>query len=491
VRPTLALPVAVPLAGAAVTALLGARLTAQRVVTFASLAFLTAYATALLVVTAREEAIATQLGAWPPGFAIPFAADPLSALMLLIAGAMALVCVAFAVARGEDERRFFYPLVLFLMAGASGAFLTADFFNLFVFVEVMLIASYVLLALDGARDQIRSGTVYVAVNLLASTLLVAAVAFMYGAAGTVNMAALEGAGAERGVVAVAAAALLIAFAVKSSLVPVHGWLPRSYPVASPSVTALFSGILTKVGVYAIIRTYSLVFSGNTTLRAPILVVAAATMLIGVLGAVGRDRIRDILAFHMVSQVGYIVLGLGLFGVAGLAAGIFYMIQYIVVKTSLFLSAGAVETLEGSGELKRLGGIARVRPVLAAGFVISALSLSGLPPFSGFFAKLFLVRAAFEDASYAAAGMAILVSFFTLMSMLKIWSGAFWGAREESLGRPEPVPTRRAAGLVAPALVLAGVTVALGFGAQGLLEISNRAAEALVDPASYVGAVLGG
>jgi multicomponent Na+:H+ antiporter subunit D len=213
------------------------------------------------------------------------------------------------------------------------------------------------------------------------------------------------------------------------------------------------------------------------------------MVLGVLGAVGRDRMRDILLFHMVSQIGYMMLGLALFGLAGLSAGIFYIFHHIVVKASLLMCAGAVETFEGTGVLGRLGALARERPVLAAAFGISALSLAGVPPLSGFVAKLALLRAAFEADQYAAGGVAVAVSFVTLFSMVKIWNGVFWGERQQA---PQPavvVAGPRAAALVAPAAALAVLTIAIGLGAQVLWVLSEAAASVLVDPAPYVDAVL--
>jgi multicomponent Na+:H+ antiporter subunit D len=409
--------------------------------------------------------------------------------MLTVSALMITVCVVFAAARGDDERRFFHPLVMTLAAGVAGAYLTADIFDLFVFVEVTLIASYVLLTLPGSKRQIRAAGVYVTTSLLASTTFVAGIALLYASAGTVNFAELVGRAAASDRVAVAGVVILVALGVKAALVPVHGWLPRSYSAASPAVTALFSGLLTKIGLYAIFRLYSTLFAGDATLRVPLLVIACLTMVLGVLGAVGRDRVRDILLFHMVSQIGYMVLGLALFGLAGLSAGIFYIFHHIVVKASLLLCAGAVETFEGTGALGRLGALARGRPVLAAAFGISALSLAGVPPLSGFVAKLALLRAAFDLDQYAAGGVAVAVSFVTLFSMVKIWNGVFWGKRQQE---PQPavvVTGPRAAALVAPAAVLAVLTIVLGLGAQGLWVLSEQAASVLVDPAPYVRAVL--
>lgn len=500
----LPLPVALPLAVAALAALSGSSVV-RRLLSLSAVGGVTAYAALLVAATGGGRVLTAEIGDWSLPLGIVLAADRLSALMVLTSGAMVLVAVCFAIARSEDDAATYHPLVLILTAGVGGALLTADLFNLFVFFEMMLIASYVLLVWGVTPRQVHGGAVYVTTNLLASTLLLIGVALIYGQTGTVNIAVLAVFTQTTGTFAVGGGLVLVAFAVKASLVPVHGWLPRTYPVAPPAVAALFSGLLTKVGVYAIYRVYATVLDGEPRLRGMLLVVAAATMILGVLGAVGRNGMREILAFHMVSQIGYILMGLGLFGPLGLAAGIFYMLQYIVVKASLFLVAGAVETLRGTGALDRLGGLARVHPVLAATFAVSALSLSGIPPLSGFFGKLLLVRAAFEEAAYLAAAAAVAVSFFTLLSMVKIWNGVFWGEPPAERPAPDaaegPAPTgaasvdrtgtkTRHAALVAPAAALALVTIGLGLGAEGLHALVADAAGSLLDPAAYVRAVVG-
>ena len=485
------LPIALPILAAGGAIVLRHRIPWPRALGLSAIAFHLGLAIAFVFATRTGEVLAVQVGDWPAPFAIALAVDPFSALMLLVASMMVATCTIFAIATGEDHRPFFYPLVLVLLAGVSGAFITADLFNLFVFFEVMLIASYVLLTMRGGASQVVGGTVYVTTNLLASTIFLLGTGVMYGVTGTVNMAELARVAPGSPGAIFAGALLLVSFGIKASLVPVHGWLPSSYPRATPAVAALFSGLLTKVGVYALFRIYSVVFDGAPQFRTALLVMAAATMLAGVFAAMGAESMRLILSFHIVSQVGYMIMGLGLFGVLGLAGGIFYILHHIVVKTSLFLAAGAVEVHEGTGVLNRLGGAARRHPLLAAGFAFSAFSLAGLPPFSGFFAKLVLVRAAFSSGSYAIAGISILVSFFTLLSMLKIWNAAFWGDRPDGRADSETDAASRRAGIVAPGVLLAVVSVVMGLFAQQMFELSRTAAAVLVDTTPYVDAILGG
>ncbi|KQU00199.1 monovalent cation/H+ antiporter subunit D family protein [Sanguibacter sp. Leaf3] len=522
--------VAVPLLTAAALVLLRGRPRLDAVVLGAVLLASTTGGVVLVAGARDGSVLAHGVGLWPVGIAIPFAADMLTALMLTVTGLLSATCAAFAVATGHAARPFFAPLVLVLTAGVNGALLTADLFNLFVFIEVMLLPSYALFVLAGPGKgrlrQVAGARLYVTVNLLTSTVFLAGVAFVYGVAGTVNLAELAGAARDSDAVAAAVAVCLFALGIKAAVVPVHGWLARAYPATSPAVTALFSGLHTKVAIYAIYRVYAVVFDGDERYLWVGVVVFSLTMVVGVLGAVGETTTRSILAFHMVSQIGYILLGVALFTLAGLTAGIFYLLHHMIVKASLFLSTGAVEERYGTGRLDRLGGLARREPWVAVAFFAAALSLAGLPPSSGFVAKLSLLVAAQDAGQTAAVVVMVLVSLVTLLSMLKIWSGVFWGSPTppetddpdlaqhsggidpsggsgSPAGNPSPVgtltvpaqatavPQRRiGAALVAPGLVLAVVTLGLGLGAELLLGLAETAAAGLLDPSAFVEAVTG-
>ncbi|WP_420113563.1 monovalent cation/H+ antiporter subunit D family protein [Pseudactinotalea sp.] len=453
----------------------------------------------LVAATADGSVLAHQVGGWGPGIAIPFVVDVFSALMVLVAGVLSLACAVFALGSGVGRLPLFAPLLMVLTAGVNGALLTADLFNLFVFIEVMLLPSYGLLMIARRRrgtDRAVTGSrLYVTFNLFVSTMFLTGVALVYGAAGTVNLAELAGAAAHSPQVAAATGLCLLALAMKAAVVPVHGWLARAYPSTSPAVTALFSGLHTKVAIYAIYRIYAVVFDGDQRYLWIGVVLFCATMLVGVLGAAGENRMRSILAFHMVSQIGYILLGVALFGPIGLTAGIFYLLHHMIVKASLFLSVGAIETRYGTDTLEDLRGHVGRHPVLAAAFGAAALSLAGLPPFSGFVAKLTLILAAFDAGQVIAVVIALVVSVITLLSMLKIFSAVFAPTLQRSGTRSmgsvtlDDPPRARRWAMTAPAVALAAVTLGLGVGAQGLLDLTATAAAGLVDTTAYVQAVL--
>lgn len=505
-----------PLLVAAATVAARRSTTAQRVLALGTHGAVVVLGVTLVVATRDGAVLVEQVAGWPGGVSIPFAVDVFAALMITVTSLLVLVTSTFAVGTRDDDDPYFHALVLVLSGGVYGAFATADLFNLFVMIEVALVPSYVLLTRSGRLPQLGAGRVYLTVNLLVSTILLSGVGLVYATAGTVNLGELAGAAQGSVAVALAGGVVLVALGAKAALVPVHSWLPRSYPFASVAVTALLSGLLTKIGVYWIFRLYAVMFGGDERLHTAWLWVLGATMVVGVLGALGESGMRAILSFHMTSQVGYILLGIGFFGPLGLAAGIFYLLHHIIVKAALFLACGAIEHRAGTGRLSELGGAARHSPWLALVFLGSALSLVGIPPFSGFVAKLTLIRAAVLETEYVVAGLAVVVSLFTLLSMLKIWNGAFWGgdpepAREAALvpGAAENLPDvtdptsdvlrRRGADvvpdplrvpwrLVLPGAALTLLSLSIGLGADVLLGLAQTAADGLVDPSRYVEAV---
>jgi multicomponent Na+:H+ antiporter subunit D len=489
------LPIVMPLVGAALCVLVGRWRNAQRAISLVALTAALGVSIALLVGADDQGIVVHRAGGWPASIGISLVVDRLAGLMLVVSALVLLAVVVYAIAQGGEEQRrvAFHPVYLVLAAGVFASFVTADLFNLFVAFEMMLAASYVLITLGGRPDQVRSGMSYVVISLVASGFFITALALIYAATGTVNMADLSVRLAEvdGGVRAMFALLLLVVFGIKAGLFPLFFWLPDSYPTAPGPVTAIFAGLLTKVGVYAIVRTQTLLFGAPDWMGTVLIVVAILTMVIGVLGAIAQDDMKRILAFHIISQIGYMIFGLGLFTVAGLAGAVFYIVHHIIVKTALFLVSGLVARRAGSSRLSEVGGLVRSAPIIAVLFAVPALSLAGLPPFSGFLAKFALVDAGLADGAWIAVAASLAVGLLTMYSMTKIWAGVFWGEADET-PRSEPRVEGRIGvpwGMVAPTAVLGLASIAVSLGAGVLWDVSERASTDLLDPSVYVEAVL--
>jgi multicomponent Na+:H+ antiporter subunit D len=271
------------------------------------------------------------------------------------------------------------------------------------------------------------------------------------------------------------------------------WLPASYHTPAISVSAIFAGLLTKVGVYALMRMFTLVFTTDIAYTHTILLwVAGFTMVTGVLGAAAMNDFRRILSFHIVSQIGYMILGLALFTPLALVGAVFYLVHHIIVKANLFLVAGVARRIAGSTELNQIGGLYKTAPLLALLFLIPAFSLAGFPPLSGFWAKFILIRAALEDGGYFIAGIALAVGLLTIYSMTKIWGNAFWKPHPAGLQpKLSSLPAKDRAALLTPIAALAILTCVIGLYPEPFVIFAERAADQLLNPQPYIDAVLGG
>jgi multicomponent Na+:H+ antiporter subunit D len=500
----LVLPLLIPLTTAAVSLLAWRRTALHRVLAVAGAAALLAAGVWLLVVVRRDGILVTQAGGWPAPYGITLVADLFGAVMVTLTGLVGLLVVLFSLATMDRGREAYgyYPLVHVLLLGVCGAFLTGDLFNLYVWFEVMLMASFVLLVLGGERPQLHGGIKYVTLNLVSSAVFLAAVGILYGLTGTLNMAdlarRLDGMPQTTTVTAVAML-FLVAFGIKAAVFPLFFWLPASYHTPPGAVSALFVGLLTKVGVYALIRVFTLLFVKDAAFTHQLLLaVAGLTMVAGVLGAIAQDEFRRVLSFLHIGQLGYMLMGLALAGltdsptlaVLALAGSVFYVVHHIAAMTNLFLLSSVVRRLCGTYELRRQGGLFRSHPLLAALFLIPALSLGGMPPLSGFFAKLPLVQAGLGAGQYAIVAVALAVGLLTLYAMTRVWAEAFWKAAPEDAPAGPP-PAGSLAPLLLPSVVLAAMTVAIGLGAEPVFALARDAAGQLLDREGYVRAVLGG
>ena len=496
-KPFLLLPLLVPFGTAIAVLLVPGKRAVQRVISLIGAILLLAAAIGLLSSVWSDGIQSVQMGNWEAPFGITIVADILSALMVLLAGLMGLAVTFYSLFSIDEDREHFgyHALLHLLLMGVCGAFLTGDLFNMFVWFEVMLISSFVLLALGGERNQIEGAIKYVTLNLLSSALFLSALGILYGLAGTLNMAQLalrlEEINAP-GLVTLVSVLFMMSFSIKAAMFPLFFWLPSSYHTAPIAVSAFFAGLLTKVGVYALIRVFTLMFVLDVGYTHGTLLLPAAglTMIVGVLGAASQNEVRRILSFHIISQIGYMVMGLALFTPLALAGTVFYITHHIIVKTNLFLIGGVMNRLGGSYQLDDLGSLYRHYPLLGVLFLIPAMSLAGVPPLSGFWAKFLLIRAGLEVEQYAIVAAVLVVSLLTVYSMTKIWKRAFW---KQAPADPFPVapPVRRnALAMMVPIASLAGLTVAIGLAAEPLCVLVERSAAELLDRSAYIAAVLG-
>lgn len=497
-------PIALPILAAAVSLLVPEAL--RRWVSLLVLSLVLVDTGLLLVRADTDGPQVAQAGAWPAPFGITLVVDRFSALLMLVSAMVLVLVLVYAISQGADDERLaditivFHPAYLLLASGVCYSFATGDLFNLFVAFEVMLCASYVLITLRAGRRGVRASMTYIVASLLASTFLVSAVGLVYAATGTVNMAQLHDVMPQvPDALRTALAVLFICvFGIKTALFPLHFWLPDSYPAAPAAIAAVFAGLLTKVGVYAIIRTQLVIFPTDRAVTGTVLlVVAGATLLFGILGAMAQNEIKRALVFIIVSHIGFMVMGLGFYSLAGVAGAIFYVVHHIVMQTTVFCVEGLVVRLTGTSALNRISGLARQAPFVAALFALPALSLAGFPPLSGFLGKLALFRAGIAQSAWVIIAVATVVSLLTVVVLSRLWVDAFWGAPSEVVADADSTDAVEVGTHTMPwgmvtataAVVVMGLLIpVLGGPLYGLCE---RAAQDLLTGQSYVSAVLGG
>lgn len=487
------LPVLIQFVGAIAALFLRGNLAAQRFVGGAAAHGGLGIAAALAWRLSDGSVASLPAGGWPAAYGIVLSVDLLGAIMLCLSG-LAQVATWWYVAAGgiaeDDERRHFHPVFLLLTTGVAWAFVTGDLFNLFVSFELILLASYVLL-LNGADGvTLREGVKFVVLNVIAGTLFLAGVGFVYGAYGTLNMAeiAIKVATTEQpGIAALLGTVLLVVFGIKAGLFPLFFWLPDAYPKGQPAILPYFSGILTKVGVYCLYRTFTLIWHRDFDewFQPLLLAIGGATMIVGVLGALSRNTMRHILSFHIISQIGYMIFGLAMGTAAGLAGGIFYIVHHILAKSALFMIAACTIHHEGTDRLDRLEGLLAKRPLIAGMFLFSAFSLAGLPPLSGFYGKYLLIVEGIREGHLFYVLLSIITSLLTMASMVKIWQYAFMGGDAKA----ERAPLESPAVAVATMFLVSMAAFVVLFSAP-LMRLSETAAATLLAPERYIESVRG-
>ena len=523
------LAVVLPFFGAALAFILIRHTRAQRIISVTILSVTLLLEVVLLFSVWETGAQAVNLGGWLPPVGITMVVDQFSALMLVVSTAVSLAVLIYAAGQGMTDGdedgpiSIFHPTYLILVAGVSNAFLAGDLFNLYVGFEILLTASYVLMTLGGTTARIRAGVTYVVVSVVSSLLFLITIAMIYAATGTVNMAdlALKLGDLDAGTQLMLHLMLLVAFGIKAAIFPLSFWLPDSYPTAPAPVTAVFAGLLTKVGVYAMVRTETLLFPGDR-INSLLMIVAGLTMVVGILGALAQTDIKRMLSFTLVSHIGYMVFGLAVGSVVGIGSAVFYVVHHITIQTSLFLVTGLIERRGGTANMDRLGGLAKLSPLLGVLYFVPAINLGGIPPFSGFLGKLGLLEAGVglgTPLAYVLVGASVLTSLLTLLVMVRVWNRAFWRTPEDAV-HPDPIllatgndgsslrhsgeVNEKSSGkfsgrdavallprtMVYPTVGLVALGVSLTVLAGPLFSLSDDAAQDLLDRTPYIEAVLG-
>jgi multicomponent Na+:H+ antiporter subunit D len=485
------LPIIIPVISGMIMVIFRKRIKLQRFLgVFSTIAIL--IVAVFLIIQNKTEGIQTlQLGGWEAPFGISMVADMFSSLLILVTSIVAFCCLLYAFPSIGKEREAYYfnPLFLFLIAGVNGSFITGDIFNLFVCFEVMLVSSYVLISLGGTKIQLRESIKYILINILSSFLFLVAIAFLYAMTGTLNFAHLSVRVAEvgqEGLMTTVAILFLVVFSLKAGLF-LFFWLPGSYSAPPTVISAIFAALLTKVGIYAIMRIFTLVFYHDPgVIHLLIGILAALTMLLGAIGAVAYNDIQRILTYNVIVGVGFILAGVASYTTAGMTGSIYYLIHDMIVKALIFLLGGTIIHLTGTSKLKEMSGLIRLHPQLGWMFFIAALSLSGIPPLSGFLGKIFITEGTFETGYFWLGSISLFTSLMVLYSIMKIFMNCFWGYTD--LTEEDEKGTTK--GLLLPIAILTMLTIALGLGAEGIHEYVDLAVEGLMNPSIYIEAVFG-
>ena len=471
-------PILVPLITAVLAVLLHRQPRAQQAVSIAGAALLLICAFLLIGDVGTYGTVSVAMGSWPLPFAIEIVADRLSIIMVLVTAVLGLGVLVYQLGSPEAQTAsdMMHPLIHGLLAAVCGTVLTADLFNLYVWFELMLITVLGLLVVHDSLRNLEAAFKYFALNLLGTLLFLAAVAMLYGATGQLNFSAL-GEASQRAelqdAIPVYIVMLFTAFLLKAAAFPLYFWLPASYHSLPAPLLALIGGLITKVGIYVMLR-----LSGEVFIDQPMVFyqalgwIAIVTMVSGVLGAAYHWDLRRILAFHIISQIGYLLLAVALATPAGGAAGLFFMVHNILAKATLFLIAGMMWRMAGHYDLRRIGGLYPARPLLAVLFLVAAFSLVGVPPSSGFWGKFLLVQESFVQERYAWGGFALGVGVLTLYSMVKIWLEGFWKPHPQGQTIAMNASGSNTAYLVV--VVLAALLIAMGIYPEPLIQYANEA-----------------
>lgn len=486
------LPILIPLVTAVVLLFLSKNIPAQRIVSALGTAAAVMSAVVLMLSVRSNGILTIDMGSWPAPFGITLVSDMLSTLLVTTSSIITLCVVlySFRFIGSGRESFYFYPIVQFMLVGVNGSFTTGDIFNLFVFFEIMLMSSYVLIVIGGTKAQLRESIKYVLVNVISSALFVIAVAYLYSVTGSLNMAHISERISEipdAPIITVLAMLFLIVFGLKGGIFPLYTWLPGSYAAPPAPILALFGALLTKVGVYAIIRTFTLFFYHDQPFTHDIIMLLAAlTMIAGSIGALAYKDVKQILIYNIVIAIGVLLFGVGLMTEESMAGTLFYLVHDMIIKAALFMLGGIIIYVAGSSKLKNMGGLIRQYPALGWTFFVASFALAGIPPLSGFTGKLLIARAGFAEGEYVTTIVMLLSSLAVLYSVVTLFMDAFWKDPVQPLPPKKPIRA-----LFVPTAALVVLSVVYGVGAEAVYPFVMQAVDALIHPEIYIEAVLKG
>jgi multicomponent Na+:H+ antiporter subunit D len=470
----------------------------QRWLSIAGAAIGFLFSMSLFLKVYQGEILKMNAGNWEAPFGIVFVADLFSSSMVLLTSIVALAVSIFSsVGIGKPRMLYgYFPIFHFLVMGLNGAFLTGDIFNLYVWFEVIIISSFVLLTLGGRKEQLEGAVKYMAMNILASTFFLTGIGILYGITGTLNMADLSlkvPLVKDQSIVNLTAMFFVLGFGIKSAVFPLYFWLPSSYHTPPSAVAAVFGGLLTKVGLYALFRIFTLIFIPDDFMRTVFITMAIFTILTGAFGAVVKHDIRRLFSYLIVCHIGFIVGGLGLYTKIAFMGALFYLIHDIMVKTNLFLISGVIRKMRGTLDTPKLGGLYAEYPKISLLMALVLFSLVGIPPLSGFWPKIYLFEAGFDANNYFFIGSLILASFITLYVIAKLWAEVYWKDAQQSEQQKdtfiELTPLKKTL-MILPLGILALPTLFIGLNAEFVIQLVDRISNEMLNTAPYIKAVLG-
>jgi len=485
------LPVALMIGFGAVLMMVRKSVRLHGIIAIAGLTLLVLLDAALLWRVAIHGPVTMVMGRWLPPFGIAFTADLFGAVMALVSALVALAAGVFAL-RDIDAagRRYgFFPFLMLLMAGVSGAFLTGDIFNLYVWFEVLLISSFGLLILGSEPEQIDGALKYAILNLVGTTLFLITVGYLYAIFGTLNMADIARKAAmlrDTAPLTTLTALFILAFAMKAAAFPVNFWLPASYHTPRVVVSALFGGLLTKVGIYSLVRVTVMLFAvEREELSFAVAVSAVLTMLVGALGALAQSDLRRLVGYLVIAGIGNMLAGVAIGTPAAVSGAILYALNSVVTMTALYLVAGEAARLGGAWSLAGLGGLWRQAPWLSGASLLLFLAAAGLPPVSGLWPKVMLLKASLDIGAWWLAAAILVSAFLITLALARVFLLAYWRPGSTPLNGTAPAGDWR---IALPLGGLTALVILFGLLPEPLFGLTQDAAAGLADPAAYIDSV---